>query len=122
MDANYPVVAEVLQSIRALPMKSGDDLLDEVIELFVTGTVSTLRAIGASVKANDGSNLAHLAHQLKGSAVTLGAQHMTRICDALEAKGRREEFSGVEDLLSSLEREFVRVRAVLEIDWMTTAG
>lgn len=62
----------------------------------------------------DAQEIKTLAHTLKGSSANMGAHLMAKLGGKLEAQSRVNE--DTEALITSLEKEFLRVRAVLEAE------
>ncbi len=57
-----------------------------------------------------------IAHSLKGSSGSMGAQRMSAICAELQDAGASRDLPSVPGLLERLEEEFGRVRAALEAE------
>jgi HPt (histidine-containing phosphotransfer) domain-containing protein len=55
-----------------------------------------------------------LAHTLKSSGATFGAQTLSELCRKLEALARQRALDGAPLLLEQAEREWERVRETLE--------
>ena len=79
---------ETLAALRSLQEDGDDDLLAELIDLFLEDAPGRMAAIRAAVEASDWIALAERAHSLKGSCASLGAVHMASLCGRLEAMGR----------------------------------
>lgn len=107
--------AETIDALRSLQEEGEDDLLVELIDLFLQDAPARIVAIRAAVEAADWVRLAERAHSLKGSCGSLGAVQMAVLCARLEAMGRdvglRPEAGGA---LEELERQFGLVRAALQ--------
>jgi CheY-like chemotaxis protein len=98
----------VLEGLRAA------GLLDDVVALFMRETPGQVAALRRAVESAEATALVEVAHRLKGSSAQLGATTLTELAAALQEMGEtgaREEVSGRVD---ALEREFERVRTVLE--------
>lgn len=65
-----------------------DDGLDEVLEEYLKDSENTVEALGAAAEKQDNDALVMLAHTLKGSSGSVGANRLYRICEALEKDGR----------------------------------
>lgn len=76
-----------LDQLRGLQDEGEDDLLTELIDLFIADVPGRVTAIAAAIADGDWRALAERAHSLKGSAATLGAVHLARLCARLEAMG-----------------------------------
>lgn len=107
--------SETIDALRGLQDEGEDDLLVELIDLFLQDAPERIAAIRAAVEAADWVRLTERAHSLKGSSGSLGAVQMAALCARLEAMGRdaglRPEASAVQD---ELERQYALVRDALE--------
>lgn len=105
----------VLDDLRELGA-GDDDVLQELVELFLEQTPPRLEELREAVDREDWPALDALARNLRSSCVHLGAIRLASFCEALEAAAREssEQARGFADELSSefdaLERE---LRALL---------
>ena len=53
------------------------------------------------------------SHALKGSSLSLGANGLGRIAEAMEGAARSSKAGGVGDLLQDIEAEFERVQTAI---------
>jgi HPt (histidine-containing phosphotransfer) domain-containing protein len=107
--------SEILAALRSLQEDGEDDLLAELIDLFLEDAPERLASVKEAVNASDWAGLADRAHSLKGSCASLGAVNMASLCARLEAMGRNlAQRSDAVDLIGDLEDEYVRVREALE--------
>ncbi len=64
----------------------------------------------------DLQELSLMAHSFKGSSGNMGALHLADLCRELEERSRREEVRGLEDLLASIDIEYVTVRRLFDAE------
>jgi HPt (histidine-containing phosphotransfer) domain-containing protein len=64
----------------------------------------------------DLQELSLMAHSFKGSSGNMGALHLADLCRELEERSRREEVAGLEDLLASIDLEYVTVRRLIDVE------
>ena len=107
-----PLDRGVLVGLRELQEEGEPDLLEELIELFLADVPPQLVALRKAVDAGDAHSVERIAHTLKGSSANIGAVRMQALCTELEEIGRSEELRAAPGLISRLEEEFGRVRAV----------
>ena len=107
--------AETIDALRSLQEEGDDDLLVELIDLFLQDAPDRIVAIRAAVATGDWARLAERAHSLKGSCGSLGAAQMAALCARLEAMERdvalRPEAPTVQ---GELERQYELVRQALQ--------
>jgi signal transduction histidine kinase/DNA-binding response OmpR family regulator/HPt (histidine-containing phosphotransfer) domain-containing protein len=104
----------VLEGLRELQEEGEPDILKELIELFLEDVPPQLEALREAEERDDPKSVERIAHTLKGSSSNLGAVRMAAICAELEEIGRSGELAPAPALISGLEAELGRVRAVLE--------
>ena len=104
-----------LEALRGLQDDGDDDLLGELIDLFLEDTPGRIAGMRDAIAREDWPALASWAHSLKGSCGSLGAQHMAGLCGRLEQHGR----SGggrrdAELVFKELESQYALVRDALQ--------
>ena len=105
----------------ALEQVDGDtELLEEIIQIFMTDHPKTMELISQALKEKNAQNLEHYAHSLKGSAGNFGASATVAAAFKLETIGRSgnlELAEGTFDVLqkevSKLERELTEYKKAL---------
>jgi len=106
--------ADMLSHLSHLQDEHGDELVVELVELFVSNTPMLLTAMREALAHGDSDGLQQVAHTLKGSSSNLGAEPLTSLCVALEEHGQAGEMQEAVPLIDKLEQEFARVKLVLE--------
>jgi PAS domain S-box-containing protein len=103
-----PVTAEpaVFARQTALDRFNGEEeLLEEVIQLFLTDAPNRLREARASLEQGDPKRLQNAAHSLKGSAGYVGAERAAARALKLEEMGRTGNLTPAPEEFRQLERE-----------------
>lgn len=77
-----------LETLRSLQDEGDDDLLAELIDLFLEDAPTRVAGVRDAIGRADWPGLASWAHSLKGSCGSLGALKMAEVCDRLEQHGR----------------------------------
>jgi HPt (histidine-containing phosphotransfer) domain-containing protein len=90
-----------------------EDLVREVIELFVEDCPAQLAAIRTAIEAGDNRQLYVVAHTLKGAAGTLAAHGVADAAQVLETLGREGRAQAAIDPCRTLEAETSRLLALL---------
>ena len=80
--------SETLATLRDLQQEGDDDLLTELIDLFLADAPARLTGVRESIAREDWRALASWAHSLKGSCGSLGALQMAELCARLEQHER----------------------------------
>ncbi len=100
----------IIKSIQSIARDDSLDLLNELIELFLSSSLKQIREMELALEVADPSKLYRPAHGLKGSSGQMGAVRMQQICGSLEALGRAGTLKGVAALIEELKAEMERVR------------
>jgi HPt (histidine-containing phosphotransfer) domain-containing protein len=105
---------ETLRSLRELQEDGDDDLLGELIDLFLADAPARIDAIRAAVARQDWAALTAPAHSLKGSCGSLGAFPLAELCGRLEHCGRQDaDRSHAAADCAELDRQYRLVREAL---------
>jgi HPt (histidine-containing phosphotransfer) domain-containing protein len=87
MDMTAIIDRSVLDEIRALG-GPGDDLLSEVIGVFLAEAPGQVRSVNEALAARDTAAIQRAAHRLKGSALGVGARQLAALVAAVELAAR----------------------------------
>jgi HPt (histidine-containing phosphotransfer) domain-containing protein len=87
-EVDMSVDDEAVGRIRAI---GGDLLVEQMIELFVIDVPARLERLRCAVAAGDRTAVARAAHSIRGSAATLGALAVARLCTELELAAKVPE-------------------------------
>lgn len=107
---------EILASLRQMKEETGEDILSELIEMFLEDAPAQIRQIRRALAEGDAQTLEYTAHALKGTSGSMGATRMSALSSRLQDIGRSEELAGAPATLDRLEEEFVLVRRELEAE------
>ncbi len=105
-----PLNPEVLAKWRSLPSGEGNDLLSELIDIYLLELDDYLSAMRVAMGERDHSQLARVTHALKGSSASIGATEMAKLCAELEQMMLNAALEGA-DALSGQGRGGVPARA-----------
>jgi HPt (histidine-containing phosphotransfer) domain-containing protein len=101
-----------LQELRTLGEAVGQDLLSELIELFVEDTERQLVQLRHAAGTGDVVAVGQIAHNIKGGGGQLGARQLVSSCTRLERSAAVGLSSSTPDL-TEVERDYVSFRAAL---------
>jgi HPt (histidine-containing phosphotransfer) domain-containing protein len=88
-------------------------LVKQVLGEFAEQAVRDLESITNSIKANDGPQIASVAHALKGAAGLLSARTLPRLAADFEERGQRDDLEGADACLAELRKEVDRCLAYI---------
>jgi two-component system sensor histidine kinase/response regulator len=110
--ADEPIDHSRLADLRELESPDGSSLLESMIASFISRGVERLGALRRALRAADHKALADAAHELKGSAGTIGAVRVAELCRQLENSARVGVLPASE-LVDELEVELGRANRTL---------
>lgn len=90
----------------------GEDVVEELVELFETESRTRLEAIDGFLRIGDRASLSAAAHSMKGSALNLGAETLASLCARLE---KTDDDAEVQRLVPEVRAEFERIRGVFVV-------
>ncbi|MCB9937185.1 MAG: response regulator [Planctomycetaceae bacterium] len=90
-----------------------EDLLREVMTLFVSEADSYLTEIQEAIKREDMGEIRRLAHTIKGSAAHFAAQSTVAAAFRLEKMGHDGDLTGVDEAYATLESEVKRLNEAI---------
>ena len=88
--------------LRTLVGDDGRSLAEQLLEIFAKDAPLLVAQLQRAAPAADGAELLRLAHRLKGTALTIGADTVTAHCVHIERRVRLGEFAEVAALLDEL--------------------
>ena len=113
-----PIDLSYLENIRVLQEKSGVNLIETVLTIYLNDSPRIITNLHEAVAAADPDSLKRHAHFFKSSNATIGATKLAELCAKMESLGREGHVTGAETLLVGAEQEFSLIgdylRGVLE--------
>jgi CheY-like chemotaxis protein/HPt (histidine-containing phosphotransfer) domain-containing protein len=102
-----------LDSIRDLQSEIDSNLLNELIELFLSEGPKLIENIEKAISTNDSKAIQFAAHRLKGSSAYLGVIKVRSLCSEMEEQSREYELNNLSLLLPQLKTEYRRAALAL---------
>jgi two-component system, sensor histidine kinase and response regulator len=99
------------EALARLARWGGDQLVRQMVELFLAQAPERLEAARAGLAAGSADEVQRAAHALKSSSAQVGALRVSALCVEIESRGAGGDLAGVPDLLDALERELSVYRA-----------
>jgi signal transduction histidine kinase/DNA-binding response OmpR family regulator len=99
----------VVAELRRLADAAGGEVLDQLAELFTSDTPERVATLRRAAADGDARGIAEAAHILKGSAASVGATAMVRLCQRLETQANSGSMQAVDELVARLEALCPRV-------------
>jgi HPt (histidine-containing phosphotransfer) domain-containing protein len=100
-------------SMMLAQVEGDQELLAELVELFVEDCPHLLSEIKQAVVRGDGEGLARAASSLKGAASNFGARGVVTLTTRLEEAGRAEQSAEAGIICATLEAEIERLNTAL---------
>jgi signal transduction histidine kinase/DNA-binding response OmpR family regulator/HPt (histidine-containing phosphotransfer) domain-containing protein len=105
---------KALSNIRSLQSEDAEDILTQIINLFLADTPDQLTRLQQALDLNDGGTVRNIAHSLKSSSANLGATKLSELLKKLEEKGRNSSLENSYELLHTIRQKFHQAAAVLK--------
>ncbi|MDE3110053.1 MAG: response regulator, partial [Acidobacteriota bacterium] len=106
---------ETLDVAAALERVEGDrDLLEELVHLFIEESPKAMEEMRQALGERDARRLERLAHTLKGSSGSLGANRVSQAALLLEMRARSGALENAGELMAALQAELERVLPEIE--------
>jgi len=102
-----------LANLREFSGEGDEDLLGQLVEIYLRDLPSGLEAIRRAAEGADGRALMQAAHRLKGSSVNFGAHGLAGLLQRIESSARAGRLEEARSLASSVDGEAARVRDAL---------
>ena len=112
-EASDAVDMAALAALEDAQIDGEQDLIVELIDLYLEDTSVKLSAIREAIAVIDEESLKRATHSLRGSSASLGAHRTAALCWELEHLGFSGSLESVESLRAELEQECELVRQVL---------
>jgi HPt (histidine-containing phosphotransfer) domain-containing protein len=107
--------AEIIDRLERLGESIGEDLLGQLIVLFLADADLHLSELRHAIAVNAASGVVRSAHSLGGASANLGAANLALLCTGLETAGEIGDLTTGARLLKAMEVELERVREALVV-------
>ena len=112
---SQPMQEIVLDTFTALArMDNNQTIYIRLLQIFQTNHIDTAQAIREAIQKGDIKLAAYLAHSLKGTSGTIGANRLQSVCAQLEKALSNNDTSNYEDILIQIETALANVMAALK--------
>ncbi len=115
-EADVVLEPAALNNIRGLQQSGKPDILDKIIELYLSDCPGVMNRLRQAIDDQDAEQVRQHAHRMKSGSANLGATRMAELCRELEELGRSGELGEAVALLQRVESEFRRVVAALQVE------
>jgi signal transduction histidine kinase/AmiR/NasT family two-component response regulator/HPt (histidine-containing phosphotransfer) domain-containing protein len=113
---------EILNWDELIGRLGDEELLKEVVPIFLKDNKERFEKLTEAVKAGDTKAIMFYAHAIKGAGRNIGARRLSDIACRLECVGRENDVDSATILFDKLKTEFEKVVTFLsQTDWIETA-
>ncbi|MFY9821918.1 MAG: ATP-binding protein [Thermoanaerobaculia bacterium] len=102
-----------IDQLRQLQSITGKELVSPIVDRFLAEAPRRLAELRLTLAAKDDLKFVFVAHSFKASGAQLGARRLAEICQDLEMRGRRMEWSGMEEIVGHLQGEIEHIAPLL---------
>lgn len=103
----------VLDGLRALESSGSTDLLNRVINLYMSSSIDLIHLLETACDSGEYEKIEQYAHGLKSSSNNVGARRLSHYLGSLEAEARNGMIKDVNKSLTSILHEYGRVASAL---------
>ncbi len=107
--AAQPINLSVLNKVRAIAPANGQELLNQLITAYIKNTPSNLLKLNQAQADNDTRELGKVAHALKSSSLSVGADYMGVLLQKIEDQSTIDNDQSFLSLVNAVHIEFQRV-------------
>ena len=104
---------ETLDGLRDLDPNGSDDLVKQLLGMFLESTPAAVAQLRRAIDAGDGTAVGRFAHALKSSAANVGAESLSAVMRELEKLGREARIDEARALADAVAAEHGRAMAAL---------
>jgi len=113
---------EILNWDRFIGIWGNEELIKEVVPIFLNDNEERFDKLTEAVKAGDTKAIKFYAHTIKGAGRNIGARRLSDIACRLECVGRENDVDSATILFDKLKTEFEKVVTFLSrTDWIEIA-
>lgn len=87
-----------------------EEFVAKVLRLFETEASSDILELSKALEAEDADNLGKLAHRIKGSSATVGAERIRSLAAKIEIYGREKDCAAATPYVAELGQELEQYR------------
>ena len=104
---------ETLDGLRDLDPNGSDDLVKQLLGMFLESTPAAVAQLRRAIDAGDGTAVGRFAHALKSSAANVGAESLSAVMRELEKLGREARIDEARALADAVAAEHGRAMTAL---------
>jgi len=110
--------AETIAGLR----EDGDELLIDLIEIFLREAPERVKMLEDALAANHAPQAERMAHTLKSSAAAFGAEAMRSVAQAMESAAQVNDLDQVRSLIGVLKKEVASTEEALHAELAMLTG
>jgi CheY-like chemotaxis protein/HPt (histidine-containing phosphotransfer) domain-containing protein len=119
---SVPLDARALDRLRALQRPGKPDVLEQVVQLYLSSAPKLLDTLREAVSRGDSSAMRRAAHGFKSCCGNVGALTLAAYCKEVEVMGEANNTTGAAEVLSAIEAEYETVREALHAEVQRSKG
>ncbi len=91
-----------------------NELMEELSPVFISSTENCLMRLAQATSEQIEAAALDAAHELKGSALAIGALRMAKLCEQIESAAKASDFASINQLLEHLNESFAKVQVIMQ--------
>ena len=105
--------SEVLESLRGMAGDNAEEMLQELIQVYLEDAPERLRAMAEAIDRGDAMALQQATHSLRSISVTIGAVNFGKLCEVLESDAKDHDLQHASALMTQITNNFSSVECAL---------
>lgn len=97
---------QIINSLIELGSGEKKSFLKEIIELYMQQAPMYIEGIKKAFYEKDALKMSKTAHSLKGASLNVGAKLLAELCKNIEIKGKNNDLSNIDNILTELEEVY----------------
>jgi len=91
-----------------------EEAFDDLISTYLTDSEAKLNLLKQAIADQNCSDIAELAHSVKGASANIFAEDLSALCRVVEDAGRAQQLDGLDQNISDIFAEFENVKTQLQ--------
>lgn len=107
----------VVDDIRAMAGESGQQMVEQIFQVYMEHTPSLIQAIKQAYKNQNAEQLFKSAHALKSSSLNIGASAVAELAKQIEMLARQNNLDQIGGYIDKLDTHYVELTSFLDGQW-----
>lgn len=112
-DLSAPIDFNLFADMLGMTLEDVDEILPELVELFITDSHSQIDMIENAIKTGDYTQLKTATHKMKGGSASIAATDLSKTCGELEKMGVEQQLEPAQAMFKKAKQQFQEIETWL---------